>query len=141
MFEQVDDWLEPLAQFSKWRWHIKYPQRVGEMVRRAVKVSGTPPGGPVYIRIPINVLAATKVKDRIYPKGRFNIPMEMTPKPELIEKAAKLLIEAKRPWIRACRASRHPCLSRDKLLRGLSLQAPPLCKLLGNGASHDGGGS
>jgi benzoylformate decarboxylase len=99
MFEQVDDWLEPLAQFSKWRWHIKYPQRVGEMVRRAVKVSGTPPGGPVYIRIPINVLAATKVKDRIYPKGRFNIPMEMTPKPELIEKAAKLLIEAKRPWI------------------------------------------
>jgi benzoylformate decarboxylase len=99
MFEQVDDWLAPLAQFSKWRWHVKYSDRIAEMVRRALKVAATPPGGPVYIRIPINILGETGVKARIYPKGRFNIPVRIEPDPDLIDRAAQLLIEAKRPWI------------------------------------------
>jgi benzoylformate decarboxylase len=99
MFEQVDDWLEPLDQFSKWSWHVKFPERVGEMVRRAIKVAGTPPGGPVYIRIPIDSLSHEKVRNKIYPASRFNIPMEISPKPELIEKAARMLIEAKNPMI------------------------------------------
>jgi benzoylformate decarboxylase len=99
MFEQVDNWLEPLAQFSKWRWHVKYSKRIGEMVRRAIKVAATPPGGPVYIRIPTNLLSENGVKDTIYPKGRFNIPMDFEPNPRLIQKAAQLLIEAKEPWI------------------------------------------
>ena len=99
MFEQVDDWLEPLNQFSKWSWHVKFPERIGEMVRRAIKVAGTPPGGPVYIRIPIDSLSHGKVRDKIYPASRFNIPMEIPPKPELIEQAARLLIEAENPMI------------------------------------------
>jgi benzoylformate decarboxylase len=99
MFEQVDNWLEPLAQFSKWRWHVNYSNRIGEMVRKAIKVAATPPGGPVYIRIPTNILSANRVKDKIYPKGRFNIPMNIEPAPHLIEQAAKLLIEAREPWI------------------------------------------
>jgi benzoylformate decarboxylase len=101
MFEQVDDWLEPLGQFSKWSWHVKYAKRVGEMVRRAIKVAATPPGGPVYIRIPINILAKKNVWDKLYPRSRFNIPMEIEPNPQLIEKAAKMLIEAKNPLIHA----------------------------------------
>ena len=99
MFEQVDDWLEPLNQFSKWSWHVKSPGRIGEMVRRAIKVAGTPPGGPVYIRIPIDILAREKVRDKIYPASRFTIPLDIRPHPELIEQAARLLIEARNPLI------------------------------------------
>jgi acetolactate synthase-1/2/3 large subunit len=99
MFEQVDDWLEPLQQFSKWSWHVKYPQRIGEMVRRAIKVATTPPGGPVYIRVPIDLLAKTRIRETIYPQSRFTIPMKIEPNKELIENAAKLLVEAKNPLI------------------------------------------
>ena len=99
MFEQVDDWLEPLGQFSKWSWHVRYPQRIGEMVRRAVKVATTPPGGPVYIRIPINALGKKNVRGTIYPQEKFTVPLKIEPNPQLIEHAARLLVEAKSPLI------------------------------------------
>jgi benzoylformate decarboxylase len=99
MFEQVDDWLEPLNQFSKWSWHVKYAKRIGEMVRRAIKVAATPPGGPVYIRTAIDLLAKEKVRDKLYPHNRFSIDLKIEPNAQHIEKAAKLLIEAKKPLI------------------------------------------
>ena len=80
-------------------WHVKYPQRIGEMVRRAIKVAATPPGGPVYIRFPIDILAKGNVRDTIYPSNRFKIPLEIEPNPQLIEKAARMLIEARTPLI------------------------------------------
>ena len=99
MFEQVDDWLEPMGQFSKWSWHVKYARRIDEMVRRAIKVATTPPGGPVYIRFPINILGKRKVKSTIYPQSKFNIPLEIEPNPQLIEKTARMLVEADNPLI------------------------------------------
>ena len=76
--QQVDDWLEPIEQFTKWRWQVKHHQRIGEMVRRALKVAATPPGGPVYIRFPFNVLSKHNVKDKIYPKQRFTVPVAVS---------------------------------------------------------------
>ena len=99
MFEQVHDWMEPLGQFSKWSWHLKYPQRISEMVRRAVKVATTPPGGPVYIRFPINILGKRGVRGKIYPQSKFTIPLGIEPNPQLIEQTAKLLIESQNPLI------------------------------------------
>ena len=55
-FQQLDDWLQPTEQITKWRWDVIHAARIGEMSRRAIKLAGTPPGGPVYIRIPSNVL-------------------------------------------------------------------------------------
>jgi len=101
MFEQVDDWLEPMGQFTKWRWQVEHPQRIGEMVRRALKVAATPPGGPVYIRLPIDILGKNNVTDKIYPSNRFSIPLDIAPNPQLIEKAARMLIEARTPLIQA----------------------------------------
>ncbi len=101
MFEQVDDWLEPMEQFTKWRWQVKYSRRIGEMVRRALKVAATPPGGPVYIRFHSDLLAKRNISDKIYPKTMFQIPIQIQPDPELIEKSARMLIEAKRPLILA----------------------------------------
>ncbi|MDP6180604.1 MAG: thiamine pyrophosphate-dependent enzyme, partial [Desulfatiglandales bacterium] len=69
------------------------------MVRRAMKVSATPPGGPVYIKIPNNMLSKKRVRDKIYPKSRFTIPMDLVPDESLVEKAARILIEAKHPLI------------------------------------------
>ena len=49
MFQQMDDWLSPMVEFTKWRWQVDNTRQIGEMTRRAIKMAGTPPGGPVQI--------------------------------------------------------------------------------------------
>jgi benzoylformate decarboxylase len=96
-FEQMDDWLAPAGEFTKWTWQVDKESQISEMTRRAIKVAQTPPGGPVHIRFPNEILAARNVEQIIYPQARFSVSAEMRPKPELIEAAARALIEAKRP--------------------------------------------
>jgi thiamine pyrophosphate-dependent acetolactate synthase large subunit-like protein len=99
MFQQMEDWVEPMIQFTKWRWKLDNEQHISEISRRAIKLARTPPGGPVHVRIPLNLLGAKNVKQTIYPQSRFTIPVEMRPKPELIEATAKSLLEAEKPMI------------------------------------------
>jgi thiamine pyrophosphate-dependent acetolactate synthase large subunit-like protein len=99
MFQQMDDWLDPMVQFTKWRWQVDNDRQISEMVRRAIKVADTPPGGPVHIRFPLNILGARDLKQTIYPQSRFTVPMEIRPKPELVEQAAQLLLNAEQPLI------------------------------------------
>ncbi len=98
-FQQMDDWLEPLQQFTKWRWQINRPERLSEFVRRAIKMAGTPPGGPVHLRIPSNVLGAAKMKQTVYPQELFRVDVNLPPRPELVESAARHLLEAENPYI------------------------------------------
>lgn len=97
MFQQMEDWVEPMIQFTKWRWQLEHEEHIGEIIRRAIKLSETAPGGPVHVRVPLNVLGTRNVKETIYPHERFAISAEMRPKPELIEATAKAFIEAKKP--------------------------------------------
>jgi len=99
MFQQMEDWVEPMIQFTKSRWKIDNPRHISELSRRAFKVAGTAPGGPVHVRIPANVLAAKNLKQTVYPQSRFRVSAEMRPKPALIEAAAKAFIEADKPLI------------------------------------------
>lgn len=100
-FQQLDDWLQPTEQITKWRWEVDRGDRIGEMSRRAIKLAGTPPGGPVYIRIPSNVLNTIDIKETIYPQSYFSVSVQMEPRADLIEQAARVLIEARRPMINA----------------------------------------
>jgi len=100
-FQQMDDWLEPTARFTKWRWAVEHPERISEMVRRGIKLAATPSGAPVYVRMPRNVLGATEIETTIYPQSAFGVSVEMEPKAELIDQAARYLIEAQNPMINA----------------------------------------
>jgi thiamine pyrophosphate-dependent acetolactate synthase large subunit-like protein len=100
-FQQIDDWLKPSEVFTKWRWEVGQPERIGEMVRRGIRLAGTPPGGPVYIRIPANVLGTTELKQTIFSQSRFAVPLQMEPRADLIEQAADLLLQAEAPVINA----------------------------------------
>ena len=97
MFQQMEDWIQPMIQFTKSRWKINDARHISEIVRRAIKLAETAPGGPVHVRVPLNVLGTRNVKQTIYPHSRFTIPVEMRPKPELIEATAKAFVEAKKP--------------------------------------------
>ena len=93
----MDDWIAPADEFTKWIWQVDKISQISEMTRRAIKVAQTPPGGPVHIRFPNEILASRDVEQIIYPQSRFTVAAEMGPKPDLIEAAARALIEAKRP--------------------------------------------
>jgi len=96
-FQQMDDWLETMTQFTKWRWQVDNPLQISEMLRRTIKLAETPPGGPVYLRFPGSLLRKENIRQTIYPQSKFKIPMDLQPKSDLIEATAKALIEAKSP--------------------------------------------
>jgi len=98
-FQQVDDWLTMTAPFTKWQWAVNHPERIPEMVRRGIKLASTPSGGPVYVRMPKNVLGAADIEATIYPQSAFALGAQMDPKPELIERTAQYLIDAQHPMI------------------------------------------
>jgi benzoylformate decarboxylase len=98
-FQQVEDWLQPTQQFTKWRWKVSHAERIAEMTRRGFKLAGTPPGGPVYIKIPRDILSQKNITQTIYTREHFDVPVEMVPQQELIEQAAKLLLNAERPMM------------------------------------------
>lgn len=86
-------------QFTKISWEVKNPKSIPVFTRRAFKVAMTQPGGPVYIAYANYAMEAQNVRGKIVPKENFMIPSEIKGAPELIEKTAKLLIEAKNPVI------------------------------------------
>lgn len=95
-FESVDDLVEITKQFTRWSFEIPLASRVPELLRNAIRISTIPPGGPAYLSIPTNVAEAT-AKAEIAPKEFFTVPVTTKPDPRLIEKAAQMLIEAKKP--------------------------------------------
>ena len=121
-FQQMQDWLEPMNQFTKWVWQVDNTRQIGEMTRRAMKVAGTPPGGPVHVRFPLNMLGAPGVRTTVYPQSSFHAPVEMRPKPELIEATARALLEAKQPMI---------CAGAEVTRAGANDELVALAELLG----------
>lgn len=95
--EDLDDWLEPFKQYTKWRWIAKEANRIPEWVAHAFKVASTPPGGPTFLRIPRNVLYQKESKAEVFSKQSISVPMRLVPDPGLIEQAAQMLVEAENP--------------------------------------------
>ncbi len=121
-FEQVDDWIAPTEEFTKWRWQVDRETQISEMTRRAIKVARTPPGGPVHIRFPNEILAADRVEQLIYPQRRFTVDGQMHPEPALIEAAARALLAAKTPLL---------CAGGEVTRAGANAEFMALAELLG----------
>lgn len=98
-FQQMDNWLESVATFTKWRWEIRNDRQIAEMMRRGLKLAATPPRAPVHVRISLDLLGTREVKQVIHPQQRFDVPVEMRPQPALIEQAARWLVESRSPML------------------------------------------
>ncbi|MDH3350256.1 MAG: thiamine pyrophosphate-binding protein [Gammaproteobacteria bacterium] len=97
--EDVDDWLNAVAPYTKWRWTARQPERIAEWVRKAYKISGVLPGGPTHVRIPRNVLYQANVTSEIYSREALHISMDLQPDAREVERAAKYLLEASSPLL------------------------------------------
>jgi benzoylformate decarboxylase len=81
---------------TKWAEMVTHPASLLRMVRRAVKIATTPPKGPVYLCLPMDVLdevADEEVIPTCIPSTR------VTPDQQLIDQAAEFLARAEKPMI------------------------------------------
>ncbi len=90
--------------YVKWAYEIRRLDDLPRAVHRAAKVALTPPTGPVFLSLPVDVLNAEGGIDlgeptRINPRIRGPV--------EAVERAAELLAHAKRPVIVAGDAVAH----------------------------------
>ena len=97
--EDLEDMLEPVKQYTKWRWVAKEVSRIPEWVTKAFKVSSTLPCGPTYLMMPRDVMFEHEGKTKIFQPGTFDVPMNVRPNAKAVEKTAKMLLEAKSPLL------------------------------------------
>ncbi len=83
---------------TKWFWQMQSTAAVAETTRRALKFASTPPCGPVFLSLPTNTLER-RAKTQVWERSKFDVPMRIRPDKDDIEKAARMLIEAKNPLI------------------------------------------
>jgi benzoylformate decarboxylase len=93
------DQKEVPRQFTKIAWEARKPESIPVMMRRAFKVASTEPGGPVYLAMADYALEAKNATAQVLPADRFLLRARVRPEAAAVEKAAKWLIEAKRPVV------------------------------------------
>ena len=106
---------------SKWHWLVSRPELIPDITRRAIKVATTPPGGPVLMTYPEDVLSRKDVSATIIPQEKFNIPASIRPSTQAVEAAARMLLEAKNPCLYAgpeawTSGARAECIELAELL-------------------------
>lgn len=81
---------------TKWAAAVRHPASLLRMLRRAIKLAATPPMGPVFLALPMDVLDAV-TDEEIVPTS---LPItRVAPDTNLIVQAASLLASAQKPLI------------------------------------------
>jgi benzoylformate decarboxylase len=97
--EDVDDWINAVKPYTKWRWTAHHAERLAEWTRKAYKVASVLPGGPTHVRVPRDVLYQPNVTATIYSGQALDIPMDLRPDHAEVERAAKFLLAADSPLL------------------------------------------
>jgi benzoylformate decarboxylase len=84
-------------QFTKICWDARKAESIPVMLRRAFKVAATEPGGPVYLAMAHYALEAKNASAQILPAERFLLRSRVRPEAAAVEKAARWLMDARRP--------------------------------------------
>jgi benzoylformate decarboxylase len=90
------DLVQIARPYTKWSYEIPSPVDLPRAVRRAIKVAMTPPTGPVFLSLPMDVLEESADVDLV-PTSRPDL--HSGPLPELLAQAAEVLCAAKNPTI------------------------------------------
>lgn len=88
------DLVEMTDQFTKWSAEVLDVDALPTMIRRAFRVALTPPTGPVFLGLPMDVMMA---ETDATPDRLGSIPNAGGGDPEQIERAATMLLEAEEP--------------------------------------------
>ncbi len=81
---------------TKWAGRVTHPTSLLRMLRRAIKIATTPPTGPVFLALPMDVLDAPNTEE-VVPTSI--LATRTAPEPALVTQAARLLAGAKNPIV------------------------------------------
>lgn len=130
---ELGDQLASFAPVVKWAGRAESHQEVSELLSSAWTQAMTPPGGPVFVEIPVDLL--TEETDVSSVKGLGPIsPDRAVPPPHTVEEAARLLNESERPviWAGGGALRSHAWEELAELAR--ALDAPVATTYMGKGA-------
>ncbi|HEY9662562.1 MAG TPA: thiamine pyrophosphate-binding protein, partial [Allocoleopsis sp.] len=94
--QMAGDLVAMAAPVTKWSTMVVDPASLLRVLRRAIKIAATPPMGPVYVCLPLDILDAPVVEPIVptsFPCTR------VTPDEELLKTAAAMLAAAQHPMI------------------------------------------
>ncbi len=97
-FEEVVYQEQMVQPITKYTWLARRPDMIPETVRRAFKAAWTPPFGPAYVSWHSDY-NNDKVRTEIIAQDQFDPRMRVRPNPDEVQRAAKLLVEAKMPLL------------------------------------------
>src|SRR4249920_1177667 len=95
-FEEVANQEQLVQPLTKYSWLARKADMIPETVRRAFKAAWTPPYGPTYCSWHSD-LNDERVKTEVILQSKVDPRMRVRPNPTEIERAAKLLVEARMP--------------------------------------------
>jgi thiamine pyrophosphate-dependent acetolactate synthase large subunit-like protein len=95
-FEEVANQEQIVQPMTKYSWLARRPDMIPESVRRAFKAAWTPPHGPAYVSWHSDY-NDERVRTQIIRQDRVDPRMRVRPNPDEVERAAKLLVEARMP--------------------------------------------
>lgn len=94
--QMANDLVAMMTPVTKYATMVLSPKSVLRTIRRAIKIAATPPMGPVYVCLPMDMLDA--INDE--PVVPTSLPStRVAPSPEQIDEAARLLLAAEKPVI------------------------------------------
>ena len=94
--QMAGDLVAMAAPVTKWATSVTDPSSLLRVLRRAIKIAATPPMGPVYVCLPLDVLDAP-VSGHVEPTSLPST--RVAPDDSLVRQAAALLAGAERPIV------------------------------------------
>lgn len=94
--QMAGDLVAMAAPVTKWSTMVMHPSSLLRVIRRAIKIAGTPPMGPVYVCLPMDILDAAATESVVptcIPSTRA------APEHSFVREAARMLAAASRPMI------------------------------------------
>lgn len=79
---------------TKWSGRVTHKNSLLRMVRRAIKLAVTPPAGPVFLALPLDILSEINT-EQVFPSCRINT--KMMPDADTVEWVAGILLDAEAP--------------------------------------------
>ena len=104
------DMVRLTEQFTKWSYEVRRAEEVPVAVRRALKIAQTPPTGPVFLSLPMDLM--TQIVDD-NAAAAAEVHARAAAEPDAIAHAARLLAGAARPLV----------VAGDGVARARALQA------------------
>jgi thiamine pyrophosphate-dependent acetolactate synthase large subunit-like protein len=128
-FEDADHLEMTAHPITKWNWVAQSADKIPEVTRRAFKFASTMPSGPVFLAYPEDILD-DEAQAAVIDQAKFEVSMKVRPDPDLIEKAARMLLDAQSPVLYV----------GDEIARcGAQKDVMELAELLGMPVTRDGG--